>query len=225
MDDRLPSFDKRACARDLASDAARLPRAERTHLAVRFRSAPWERILPALSPHGALCDVGCGPGVLAYLLARYGFTGTYLGLDPDERKVARAKEWPGGTPSRRFEKGSVEAAPEGAFDQVVVVDVLYLVAVEEREAFLRRAASALQAKGRLVVVTSGGGPPWKRLLDRMQERVAVSLLGLTRGASVAPCDGREIAVLMNAVGLAGVSIVPIGSGYLHGFELVTGTKP
>ena len=62
-------------------------------------------------------------------------------------------------------------------------------------------ASRLAPGGRLVALTSGGGPRWKRAVDRFQERLAV-VLGVTRGAVVAPCDGAEVASLFSQAGLA-----------------------
>ena len=218
-------LSRQECRRALGQAVRGLPRGERVHLALRLRSFPWDRVLPALLPDADLLDVGCGPGLLAFLLERAGFSGRYLGLDPDERKVERARRFPGETSRRRFGVGSVEKAPAGAARQAVILDVLYLVPEAERPAFVRGAARALVPGGLLVAVTSGGGPRWKRALDRLQERTAVRLLGLTRGASVAPCDGAEIAALLRAAGLSDVSVRDVGAGYSHGFELVRGVLP
>jgi SAM-dependent methyltransferase len=200
-----------------------LPALARAHLAARLSSAPWARVADALSLEGsALLDVGCGPGLLAHLLDRLGYAGTYLGVDPDERKVERARAWVGESPRRTFRTGGIECVAEGAFDQAVIVDVLYLVPRAERAALVAEAASRLRPSGRLVVLTSGGGPQWKRSLDRLQERLAVAVVGMTRGAVVDPCDGAEVAGLLSGAGLVDVRVEAAGAGYLHGFELVTG---
>jgi SAM-dependent methyltransferase len=203
--------------------AAALTLPERGHLALRFRSAPWTKVLGALESGGALVDFGCGPGLLAHLLSRAGFSGTYLGLDPDPRKIDRARRWLPETAARRFQVGEVDAAPPGAFSQAALIDVLYLVTPGGRAGFVSRAARALSPGGRFVALTSGGGPRWKRRLDAAQERLAVGL-GITRGASVATCDGEEVADLLTRAGLAGVGIVDVGRGTLHGFELVTARR-
>ena len=104
------------------------------------------------------------------------------------------------------------------------MDVLYLLPEAGRGPFLSQAIAALRQGGALVVLTSGGGPPWKRRLDRFQERLAL-LLGVTRGAAVEPCDGAEIAALLERAGLEGVAVTSVGSGYVHGFELVEGRTP
>ncbi len=209
---------------ELWKAASSLPLPERVHLALRFRSAPWTKVVGDLESGGALVDFGCGPGLLAHLLARTGFSGTYLGLDPDPRKIDRARRWLPETAARRFEVGGVEAAPPGAFSQAALIDVLYLVPPGERVGFVSRAAHALLPGGRIVALTSGGGPRWKRRLDSAQERIAVGL-GLTRGAAVATCDGEEIAALFFGMGLEAVGIADVGRGHLHGFELVTARRP
>lgn len=198
------------------------PVAERLHLLLRYRTAPWERLLSRLPREGTFLDVGCGSGLLAWLLSRDSFTGSYLGIDPDSRKIARAGRWrlPGET--YRFDGAASSAAPRGAFDAAALVDVLYLVPPSSRAEFLASIGGALVPGGRIFVLTSGGGPAWKRTLDRLQERAAVSL-GVTRGDAVAPCDGDEAARLLGAAGFEGAAAEDVGDGYVHGFELATGT--
>ncbi len=199
--------------------------AERAHLAVRLASAPWTRVVAGLRFDGSsLFDVGCGPGLLAYLLERCGYAGTYLGVDPDERKVARACAWLGESPRRAFRAVGVDRVDERGFDQAAIVDVLYLVRPPERAALVAEVASRLAPGGRLVALTSGGGPRWKRAVDRIQERLAVAVLGLTRGEVVAPCDGAEVAALLSKAGLLDVRVENAGAGYVHGFELVSGRR-
>jgi SAM-dependent methyltransferase len=208
----------------LRGAAAPLAWAERIHLDLRLRSAPWKRVIEAFEPSGRLLDVGCGPGLLAHLLIRAGFAGTYLGLDPDARKVDRARRWLSESSVRRFSAATVDAATPGAFSQAALIDVLYLVPPPERPGFLAQAARALEPGGLLVALTSGGGPRWKRRLDAAQERLAVKF-GITRGGGVAICDGAEVAGLLTAAGLAGAVVVDVGRGYLHGFELVSARRP
>jgi SAM-dependent methyltransferase len=204
-----------------ATAALTLP--ERTHLALRFRSAPWTKVVGVLESGGTLVDFGCGPGLLAHLLTRSGFSGTYLGLDPDPRKIDRARRWLPETAARSFHVGRVDSAPAGGFSQAALIDVLYLVPPGERASFVSQAARTLSPGGRFVALTSGGGPRWKRRLDTAQERLAVGL-GITRGGAVAPCGGEEIADLLMRAGLEGVGIADVGCGYLHGFELVTARR-
>ncbi len=220
---RLP-FGRRGERRVLMTAARVLPLPERMHLSVRFASAPWDRLVPSFSPRGDLLDVGCGPGLLAHLLRRAGFEGGYTGIDPDPRKIGRAKRWLGGDPRTRFETSGVEDVPQKAFSQVAIIDVLYLISRSERGPFLERALATLRSGGSLVVLTSGGGPGWKRRLDRLQERLAV-VLGITRGAAVEPCDGEEIAALLRGTGLGSITVTKVGWGYTHGFELVVGRLP
>jgi SAM-dependent methyltransferase len=210
--------------RDVFRAAGTLRRAERAHLALRLSSAPWASVVGALRLDGdSLLDVGCGPGLLAYLLDRRGYAGAYLGVDPDDRKVARARSWIGESERRSFRAGGVERVPERGFDQAAIVDVLYLLPPPARAGFVADVVARLATGGRLVVLTSGGGARWKRVIDRLQERFAVAL-GVTRGVVVTPCDGAEVASLLSQAGLVDVRVEDVGAGYAHGFELVSGRR-
>ena len=210
---------------DVVRAARPLGRLERLHLAGRLSSAPWARVVGSFALDGdSLLDVGCGPGLLAYLLESRGYGGSYLGADPDERKVVRARAWLGESSRRVFRALGVEGVEERGFDQAAIVDVLYLVSPPGRAALVAEVVSRLAPGGRVVVLTSGGGPRWKRAVDRMQERLAVAVLGLTRGAVVAPCDGAEVAALLSQAGFLDVRVEDAGAGYLHGFELVSGRR-
>ena len=197
----------------------------RLHLAVRRWSAPWPRVVSALAGERTLLDVGCGPGLLAFLLDARGAPASYVGIDPDPRKVSRAEAWLGRSPRRTFRACELAELPGETFGAVSVVDVLYLVPRDARAAFVAEVAARLADGGRAVVLTSGGGPRWKRLLDRLQERFVVAVLGWTRGSAVEPCDGAEVAALLSTAGLVDVRVEDVGAGYLHGFELVSGRKP
>ncbi|MHB1046066.1 MAG: class I SAM-dependent methyltransferase [Thermoanaerobaculia bacterium] len=205
--------------------AEALPLGPRLHLAVRRWSAPWPRVVAALEGEATLLDVGCGPGLLAFLLESRGASGSFVGIDPDARKVSRAETWLGRSPLRTFRACELSELEGETFDAASVVDVLYLVPRDARAAFVAGVAARLAAGGRVVVLTSGGGPRWKRLLDQLQERLVVAVFGWTRGSAVEPCDGAEVAALLAAAGLVDVRAEDAGAGYIHGFELVSGRKP
>jgi len=124
---------------------------------------------------------------------------------------------------RAFRAAGVESVLERAFDQAAIVDVLYLVPPADRAALVAEVASRLAPGARLVALTSGGGPRWKRAVDQIQERLAV-VLGVTRGAVVSPCDGTEVASLFSQARLVDVRVEDAGAGYVHGFELVSGRR-
>lgn len=208
---------------DFEASIARLPIPERLHLSIRYRSAPWEEIVPQLTGAASVLDLGCGPGVFGFLLAHSGFAGQYLGVDLDERKIRRARTWPGENENRHFRCATLEQIP-GTFSRTALIDVLYLIPRVERPAFIARACETVEPGGVFLAVTSGGGPAWKRRFDRLQERAAVSLLGFTAGKVVEPCDGAEVARYLSEAGLIEAEVADIGTGYLHGFERVTARR-
>jgi SAM-dependent methyltransferase len=197
----------------------------RLHLQTRLGILPWSRVLDAFRIDGtSFLDVGCGHGLLAFLLRARGYKGSFTGIDIDERKTAIASIWLGGSSGIHFPRTPLAEIQTSGFDQAALLDVIYLTARQVRQGFVDEVALKLKPGGLLVALTSGGGPSWKRRLDRLEEKLAVGL-GVTKGETVEPCDGSEIAGLFRGSGLEGVSIDYIGQGYAHGYELVLGSVP
>lgn len=213
-----------SCSRSSLASAARgLPLPARLHLQVRLGILPWDAVLEAFSNGGSsLLDVGCGHGLLAFLLKGGGYEGLYTGIDIDGRKTSIASAWLGTLPGVTFPAVGLGGLAASSFDQAALLDVLYLLPRNSRQQFVDGITRTIAPGGRLIVLTSGGGPSWKRKLDRLEETLAVGL-GITRGETVEPCDGDEVASLLHSSGLEEVRVDYIGRGYAHGYELVRGT--
>ena len=110
-----------------------------------------DTLRPFLGPEARVLDVGCGPGGFLAVLA--GIAGHVVGLDIAEEFVAAARETIGrhDLGNARVEHGSSESLPfdEGAFDAVVMVDVIHHL--ERIEPTLDEARRVLAPGGRLLV--------------------------------------------------------------------------
>lgn len=127
-----------------------------------------------------MLDLGCGFGVLAALLALDSPARAVEGRDVDARKIARGRAWYGHLPNLRLEVGGVDA-PLPTCDAVVFYDVLHHL--DDGDAALRSAASALRPGGVVVVKENDLRPAWKHAVSTAIERVAVGA-GWTRSAPV-----------------------------------------
>lgn len=197
---------------------------ERTHVAIRWRSCPFDQVLAELPREGAVLDVGCGHGLLAIAaaLARPGCSVVGTDVDGPKLDLARAAASAAGVEDRvSFEVGDAGALPPGSWSAIVAVDVLYLLPYDAQRDLIVRAAASLVRGGRLVLKETSRHPRWKSAWSRAQELLAVRVLRLTAGTSLHFATPESIERWMRDAGLA-VERRGVDAGYLHPHHLFVG---
>lgn len=102
-----------------------------------------------------ILDLGCGTGRLAIELAsRVGSSGRVVGVDPNESRIAVAREelasLDGDVPVIFLDGSSKEAIPEGPFDAVFSNLVFHWFTREDRSVIIKDLFEMLKPGGRLV---------------------------------------------------------------------------
>lgn len=146
----------------------------------RHLLAPLARVLAAVPPRGRLLDVGCGHGLFANAAALGSPERDVLGVDPSGAKISVARASSAGLANVRYLQGTVQAVAEHGFDAITILDVLYLLPLEEKLAVLRACRERIASDGVLILKTNDTRPPWKYRVARLQEE-AMTGLGLTMG--------------------------------------------
>ncbi len=188
----------------------------RLRTALRWRTAPLDRVAGLLPATGTVLDWGCGHGLVALQAARRSPEVQVVGCEIDGAKVrsATAAAAAAGLSDRvAFEVVDAAARPSGSWDGIVLCDVLYLQAPGDRSDLVAAAAAALAPGGVLVCKEVDRTPRWKWVLCSFQEQISVRILRITRpgtGLGELP-DPAEVAAWMGAAGLA-VERVPLGWG-------------
>lgn len=171
-------------ASGMIEDALRLYRREslgiRLFVRARHLLAPLERIAAAVPRQGEILDVGCGHGLFACLLALQSPERRVLGVDPAPAKIAVAQRVASQLPNARFQLGTADDVDGGPFAAITILDVLYLLPLEEKRRVLRRCRELIAPDGLLVLKTNDTHPGWKYGATRLQERLMTGL-GLTYG--------------------------------------------
>ena len=146
----------------------------------RHLLAPLGRVLAAVPTRGRLLDVGCGHGLFANAAALGSPDRQVLGVDPSGAKVTVARSSSAGLPNVRYVQGTVQEVGERDFDAISILDVLYLLPIEEKLAVLRACRERIAPDGVLILKTNDTRPPWKYQVARLQEE-AMTGIGLTMG--------------------------------------------
>jgi 2-polyprenyl-3-methyl-5-hydroxy-6-metoxy-1,4-benzoquinol methylase len=213
--------------RDVLSLYADAPLAVRAHVRVRWWTCPFRAVLAQLPPGGHLLEVGCGHGLFSLLAAVGPPQRSVVGVDVDERKVPHARA---AAARARVRGADCEMAvappgelPKGPWDAIVVVDVLYLLDAHAQRRLLVECARRLAPGGTLAVKEMALAPGWKLRWNKVQETVAVRVLGLTVGADMTFVDPAEMGRWLVGAGLD-VRHLPLHKGYPHPHHLVLGRR-
>lgn len=101
------------------------------------------------------------------------------GIDPDRRKLVLARTSRAG--EFELHEGSAGDLPDGTYDCITILDVLYLMHDEQKAAVLSGCFRALRPGGTLVVKELDTRPWWKFVPSAVEELLAVRLVNLTHG--------------------------------------------
>lgn len=198
-------------------------RSLKAYLYARWLVCPFDRVLPLVPERGRLLDVGCGSGLwLTYLaLERPGLQ--LEGVDPDPSKLALAATSKAG--QLTLHEGSADELPEGTYDCITILDVLYLMSDADKSAVLAGCFRTLKPGGTLVVKELDTKPRWKFAPSALEEFVAVRVVGMTHGERLHFQSVEELTRTVTQVGFRDAEMLRIDRGYIHPHVVVRAHKP
>jgi 2-polyprenyl-3-methyl-5-hydroxy-6-metoxy-1,4-benzoquinol methylase len=200
------------------------PTADLLHVVVRWFTCPFPPVVDVLPAAGRVLEVGCGHGLFStYLALRSpGLHVHGVDIDADKIGVARASASRAGK-RLDFAVGEPGSVPDGPWDAVVLVDVLYLLDEGAQRELLESCAAALAPGGVLVVKDMATRPHWKARWNALQEALSVRVLKITAGSpEFVFTDPDERARWLVAAGLLDVRARRLDRGRVHPHHLLVG---
>lgn len=164
-----------------------------------------------LTEGSRVLDVGCGTGTLTVMAKRAHPGATVVGLDPDGRALAVARQKSAGLDiDWRQARAQSIPYPDHAFDRVLTSLVLHHLDQPAKRAALREMRRVLADDGRLAVLDlTAPDAGWARLVGRLMARlehaddnIAGRLPALIRDAGFTP--PQEVARFATVVGQVSV---------------------
>jgi 2-polyprenyl-3-methyl-5-hydroxy-6-metoxy-1,4-benzoquinol methylase len=199
------------------------PLLEQGHTWLRSVSCPFGAISAAVPPEGRILEVGCGHGFGSLYLALDKPHRDIHGVDIDRDKIAVAGQAGAAVSNVMFEHVPEGYLPTGAWDAIVIIDVLYLLGEEAAMRLLDACAAAIVPGGTLAVKEIDLKPRWKYQWARLQELAATKVLRITEGSGVSFIAPEAIKRRMEARGLqAQVEAIDRWSPWPH--AMIRGTS-
>ncbi|HUP76026.1 MAG TPA: class I SAM-dependent methyltransferase [Acidimicrobiales bacterium] len=203
------------------------PKRDRLHVRGRFRTCPVALVDAEVPRSGRVLEVGCGHGLVSAYLALSSRDRDVTGVDIDARKIAVASHAQSHADPQaarlEFHHVATGELPDGPWDAIVIVDVLYLVDRAAELTLLDDCVARLAPRGLLVVKETDVEPRWKHWLAKTQEVVATKILRITEGSSLSFTPIPETADHLRTLGLE-VTTRRIDKGYLHPHALVVARR-
>ncbi|MCU1690028.1 MAG: Methyltransferase type 12 [Jatrophihabitantaceae bacterium] len=205
-------------------------RGARAHTLVRWFSCPFAPIAAALPTHGRILEIGCGHGLFSAYAALIEPGRSLVGTDIDADKIAHAQAALAPISDRVAARVAPDGevpdsdGPDGGWDAIVIVDMLYLLPEAAQRALLRGAAAKVRPGGRLVVKEMSTSPSWKARWNRLQETLSVRVLRITEGGTMAFVDPGVMAGWLRTDGF-GVEVRRLDAGRLHPHAMLIATRP
>lgn len=192
--------------------------ATRLHLAVRFLTCPFLRVLRYLPEGPRLLEVGGGHGLFATIAAQ-SHSAKPVVVEPDLRKVFGPRE----LGRVRFVAGFDDCI-RGSFDAVALLDVLYAIPIAEWDALLARLSERVRPGGTLLIKEMDPRS-WKQRWNRLQETLSMRFLKITYAVAFNYETPEAFTARLRRHGFASVEVVRIDRGYPHPHLLFVARKP
>lgn len=201
------------------------PIGARVRVLGRYVLCPYNYLLDLFPQSGRILDVGCGDGLLLFLLSlqAQSHARRYVGIDPAEDKISVARG--AQIDNAEFYVGDISTLPSDAYDCVSIIDVLYLLPKSQWAEFLAHSVRVLRKNGLFIVKEVADKPRWKFWFAYFQEILAIKVMKMTKGGMPHFEPIEDYRTYLDAAGAGVFQMEHIRTGRPHAHVVLLGRKP
>lgn len=154
---------------------------EEWYIRVKVRMEGNYGLFHRLVPREAVVtDIGCGYGMMAYMLHFLSPRRTLLGIDYDDDKIAVASHNFSRADAIRFQSGNALDADLPVSDVFILSDVLHYMDYASQEHLLEKCVAKLLPGGSIIIRDSNASSTGKQRLTRLTEFLSTRLTGFNK---------------------------------------------
>jgi cyclopropane fatty-acyl-phospholipid synthase-like methyltransferase len=186
----------------------------RLHQVIRTLLVPFQRVIEHLPERGTLLDLGCGHGLFLALAKKAKPNLELIGLDLSREKIAAAQKAFHASSNTVPQLAVMDIAefPERSVDVITIIDVLYLVPLDQWNTILEKCFRCLKPGGKVLLKEMDRSVTWKFHVLYLEETLAVKVLGLTLGSQFTFPESQAIRLRLACAGFD-VKEMAIHRGY------------
>lgn len=204
---------------------AGLPWRYKLYVNLRLISCPLEKIAKAVPETGKILDLGCGVGLLSFLLGAGSKQRDILGVDCRQERILLARKINSGRGAEGIDFKHADIVSweyGGAYDCIILSDILYQLPLADKKKVLQKSFSALSSTGVLVVKEVDLRPSLKMLWCYLQECSIARIAGLNT-RRVEAMSAESLCAIIREAGFK-VRNERIDQGYPYPHILCVGRK-
>ncbi len=198
----------------------------RIHQVIRSILLPYHCLLNYLPSEGNLLDLGCGHGVFLALAKINNRNLKISGIDLSQSKINAAKLVFTRANIRplSIRMRDVMDLPREPADAISIIDVLYLVSLNDWNVILNKCYDCLKPGGKLILKEMDRSIKWKFYLLYLQEILAVKVLALTKRSKFVFPRIEDIRSCIKSAGFKKIEEVSLDRGYYIPHKMWIGYK-
>lgn len=187
---------------------------KKAYIYLRLKTCPFEMIENYISPKGKIIDLGCGVGLFSFLMYMKSNKREITAIDWIESRINFAKTLCGNNTKINFLLGDITQFSWDGSENIILIDVLYLLSYEKQKELLFRCFQALNPNGTLIIKEMDTSPLLKYIWCLIQEFFVTKIFRANLSTGLYFRNKGDLIRLLGKVGFD-TEVVRLDKGYLY----------